>query len=315
VPTTKHQEHDVAVVGAGTMGSMLAMVFAAGGHAVALTDTDDDVLADSLPRISEAADVWLTSQHVVARITPQPELEPAVRHARFVIEAATEDLRMKQQLFADLERFAPRDAILCSNTSALPIREVTALVDKQERVAGTHWFNPPHLVPAVEVIRGPRTSDATVTSLMEWLKGLDKVPVEVKDVPGFLANRLQMALVKEAMLCVSDGVATAEDVDRLFTHSIGFRLAAAGPLAVADFAGLPIYSRVFDTLAEEFSERFEAPSILTELVAEGRTGTASGAGFLEYGDRSAALVEARDRRLLALARLQASSDWNGDGSE
>ena len=312
---TDQQGHDVAVIGAGTMGSMLAMVFAAGGHSVALTDTDSDVLSRSRRRISDAASTWLEGRDVAADITLQPDLERAALHAKFVIEAATEDLETKQRLFADLERFAPPDAILCSNTSALPIRQVTALVKNRERVAGTHWFNPPHLIPAVEVIRGLHTSDETVTCLMEWLTGLGKVPVEVKDVPGFLANRLQMALVKEAMLCVSDGVASAEDIDRLFTHSIGFRLAAAGPLAVADFAGLPIYNRVFETLAEEFSDRFEAPSILTQLVAEGRTGTASGAGFLEYGDRSAALVEARDRRLLALARLQASSDWNGDGSE
>jgi 3-hydroxybutyryl-CoA dehydrogenase len=162
------------------------------------------------------------------------------------------------------------------------------------------------------VIRGPGTSDATIEYLFRLLTSLGKLPVEVKDTPGFLANRLQMALAREAMLCIADGLASAEDIDRLFTHSIGFRLVAAGPLAIADFGGLDVYLRVFDTLAQDIPERFEPPDVLKELVGEGRLGAKTGRGFLEYGAGTPSAVQTRDRRLLQLSRLLASPEWAAD---
>jgi 3-hydroxyacyl-CoA dehydrogenase len=187
-----------------------------------------------------------------------------------------------------------------------------AQVERQDRALGTHWFNPPHLVPAVEVIRGPATSEETVRRVFRTLTALGKQPVEVADIPGFLANRLQMALAREAILCLSEGVATAEDIDRLFSNSIGFRLAAAGPLGIADFAGLDVYLEVFKTLTRGVSDRFQAPALLEELVAQGKLGTKTGSGFLNYSDGRGQLPALRDRRLLALAQLKASSAWGAE---
>jgi 3-hydroxyacyl-CoA dehydrogenase len=169
-------------------------------------------------------------------------------------------------------------------------------------------------VPAVEVIRGPATSDDTVSRIFEVLRQLGKEPVEVSDSPGFLANRLQMALAREAILCLEEGVATAEDIDRLFSSSIGFRLAAAGPLAIADFAGLDVYLEVFETLTDGVSERFQPPALLRELVRDGQLGTKTGNGFMRYDDGRAGIVALRDQRLLELSRLKLSDRWRGEGA-
>jgi 3-hydroxyacyl-CoA dehydrogenase len=169
-------------------------------------------------------------------------------------------------------------------------------------------------VPAVELIRGPSTSDESVRRVSEMLHQLDKEPVEVADRPGFLANRLQMALAREAILCLEEGVASAEDIDRLFSSSIGFRLAAAGPLAIADFAGLDVYLEVFETLAAGVSDRFQPPALLRELVESGRLGAKTGDGFLRYENGRSGPVQLRDQRLLELSRLKMSERWGVDGS-
>jgi 3-hydroxybutyryl-CoA dehydrogenase len=235
--------------------------------------------------------------------------EAALAESALVIEAIVEDLAAKQRLFVELDRLAPADALLCSNTSALPIREITADLERTDRVVGTHWFNPPHLVPAIEIVPAPGTSAHTISRITEILASLGKEPVVVPDIPGFVANRLQMALVREAMICVEDGLMSAPDIDRLFVNSIGFRLAAVGPLQVADHAGLEIYEKVFQTLGADAGERFRPPTILTNLVGDGALGVKTGAGFLSYDDAEPDPVALRDERLRLLATLTSSTAW------
>jgi 3-hydroxybutyryl-CoA dehydrogenase len=299
------------------MGAAFAAVFSVAGYRTSLVEIDEAVIATGLERAEEIAVSWrgpdaasLVRDHLGAF----SDLALGVADAELVIEAATEDLGLKQALFGRLDDLCSPTAVLCSNTSALPISQVMAQVERQDRVLGTHWFNPPHLVPAVEVIRGPATSDKTIRRVFETLRELGKEPVEVTDSPGFLANRLQMALAKEAMLCLEEGVASAEDIDRLFSSSIGFRLAAVGPLGIADFAGLDVYLEVFETLAGGVSDRFSPPALLRELVGRGELGAKTGSGFLRYDDGRAGLVAQRDQRLLELSRLKASDRWDGDGT-
>lgn len=310
--TAPNSRERVAIVGAGTMGSGLATVFAANGHPVTLLDVAHDALAKGLQRAELSIRLWLGEDEaadVLSLIDCQTDLESAVRHVDLVIEAVTEDLQTKQTLFERLDRLVAPSALLCSNSSSLPLAEVMARVERCERVMGTHWFNPPYLIPAVEVVRGRDTSDATIDRVITILKALGKVPVEVKDMPGFLANRLQMALVKEAMLCIEEGVASPADIDKLVTQSIGLRLVIAGPLAVADLSGLDVYLKIFETLAGGVSERFEPPKVLKDLIAQGKLGVKTEAGFFDYKGSSAASLEVRDRRLLALSQLRASDSW------
>jgi 3-hydroxybutyryl-CoA dehydrogenase len=295
------------------MGPAFAAVFALGGYRVSLTDVEAPVLDTALERADATALGWRgadAARLVRSRVQVESDLLAAAEDAEIVLEAVSEDIETKQRLFAHLDAELAPSTILCSNTSALPISEVMAHVERGARALGTHWFNPPHLVPAVEVIRGPKTSEEVVARVVGILRELGKEPVEVTDTPGFLANRLQMALAKEAMLCLAEGVATADDIDRLFANSIGFRLAAAGPLAIADFAGLDVYEQVLETLAHGVSERFEPPQLLRSHVRRGRLGAKTGGGFLDFGERVSELIALRDQRLLALSRLRDSDEWS-----
>jgi 3-hydroxybutyryl-CoA dehydrogenase len=307
---------DVSIIGAGTMGHALAMVFLAAGKTVALHDVSQASLRAGEARIWGAMTAWQGEDAVDAaheRLITEPDFLSAASAAGIVIEAVIEDLELKRTVFHELDRAAQDDAVLCTNTSALPVAQVTAQVVRTDRVLGTHWFNPPHLVPGVEIVRGPHTSDAAVDRVVKLLRAMDKVPVEVPDVPGFIANRLQMALVKEAILCVDEGLMAPADLDRIFQNSIGFRLPAAGPLAVADFAGLDVYLSVFETL-EASSSRFAAPEGLRRAVQEGRLGAKSGKGFLPHDSPEGELAE-RDARLLALAGLRTQEEWRRGGSK
>jgi 3-hydroxybutyryl-CoA dehydrogenase len=306
-------DYEVAIVGAGTMGHAFALTFLGSGVRVALNDIRSAALDGVGARVIDGLRSWLGEDAVAdaqSRLRVEEELANAVGNADVIIEAIVEDSKAKQDLFAELDRVTRKDAVLCTNTSALPVAQVTASVTRAERALGTHWFNPPHLIPAVEVIRTPRTSDEAVAFVVDLLETIGKVPVVVPDVPGFIANRLQMALAKEAILCVAEGLASAEQLDRLFINSIGFRLAAAGPLAIADFAGLDVYLSVFRTLAAD-SERFEPPDALRVLAEGGHVGVKSGAGFVSHDDPQAELG-LRDRRLLALSRLRATAEWGED---
>jgi 3-hydroxybutyryl-CoA dehydrogenase len=284
----------ISIVGGGLMGHGIALVFAAAGHHVRITDPVAEIRARIHDRIGTTLDELGNDRAALDRIAIAETLEACVADAQWVIEAAPEDLALKQRIFADIENATPADAILASNTSVIPIGQIMARIGRKQRALGTHWWNPPYLVPLVEVVRTAETSDAAIASTMALLKSVGKAPVEVKkDVPGFVGNRLQHALWREAIALVAEGVCDARTVDEVVKSSFGARLAVLGPLENADLVGLDltrsIHGYVFPAL-----DRATTPSpYLDRLIAEGRLGFKSGRGFSDWTAEQQAALRAR----------------------
>ena len=213
--------------------------------------------------------------------------EPASADADWVFEAAPEQLELKQQIFAEVDRAAPRDAILASNTSVIPIGQIMSSVERKHRALGTHWWNPPYLVPLVEVVRTAETSDAAVAATMELLKSVGKAPVEVKkDVPGFVGNRLQHALWREAIALVAEGVCDAKTVDDVVKSSFGARLAVLGPLENADLVGTELTRSIHSYVLPALDRSTTPSPYLDRLIEEGRLGFKSGSRVSQMDARA-----------------------------
>ena len=227
----------------------------------------------------------------------------AVAGAEFVLEAVTEDPDAKRAIYSQLGDAEP-DAIVATNTSAIPIHELASSTPDPSRFLGTHWFNPPQWVPCVEVIVGPATDDEVIGTVVGLLEGLGKWPVRVGDAAGFVANRIQFAMFKEAVAVVEEGIATPAQVDAVVQGSFGYRLPFFGPFLIADMAGLDVYAGAYAALATQFGERFEAPSLLRALVDAGRLGIKQNGGFFDHKSTDpVTLVENRDRAFGELRRL------------
>jgi len=236
----------IAVIGAGTMGHGIAQEFARAGYQVALQDLEDDIVQRAMARIEanlhaccEAGLIALEEvPAILGRIQPTTDLTKAAAETDFVVEAVAEDLDLKQRLFRELDRLCPRRAVLATNTSGLSITRIAAATTRPDQVVGTHFWNPPYLLPLVEVVRGDQTSDETVAITCQIMERIGKSPVVVhKDVPGFVGNRLQLALLREALAIVEQGIASAADVDTVVKTGFGRRLAVIGPLETADLGG------------------------------------------------------------------------------
>ena len=301
----------VAVIGAGTMGLGVAEYFAAAGVAVRLVDATPELTQGAIERLEERARghaaAGLLSAEAAARaeeVEAAGSLAEAVRGADIVFEAVPEDLRLKEEILGSCSEAASAEAVIVSNTSSLPMDDLARFVGRPERFLGMHWFNPPEWTPGVEVIPAATTDAEVVERVVRFLGGIGKRPAVVGSGPGFVANRIQMALFLEAVRCVEEGLASAQEVDEVVRSCFGFRLPFFGPFQIADMAGLDVYASVLRTLEEGLGDRFETPGALRELVEAGRTGTKSGAGFLEYTDeeRERLLLE-RDRRYAALVEL------------
>jgi len=270
----------IGIVGAGLMGHGIAQVFAVAGHPVTAYDAFPEALKTLRSRIAKnLADLGQDSA-VAERVTPSETLAGAVGEADVVIEAAPEKLALKQDIFAELEKLAPRRALLASNTSVIPIGKIAARVTSRDRVLGTHWWVPPYLVPLVEVIQAEGTSDGSVTAMIELLRSVGKTAVHVKkDVPGFIGNRLQHALWREAMALVQNGVCDARTVDIVVKASFGRRLPVIGPLESADMIGTDLALDCHENLLFDL-DRTPCPlPYLRDLVAAGKLGFKSGEGF------------------------------------
>jgi 3-hydroxybutyryl-CoA dehydrogenase len=301
----------VAVIGAGTMGLGVAECFAAAGIGVRLTDATPELSWEAKERLVERArghaEAGLLSAEAAGRaeaVETADDAPAASREAELVFEAVPEKLDLKHEILAACSGAAPPDAVIVSNTSSLPMDELAEAVERPERFLGMHWFNPPEWTPGVEVIPAATTGPEVVERVVAFLRDIGKRPAVVGSRPGFVANRIQMALFLEALQCVEEGVASAQEVDEVVRSCFGFRLPFFGPFQIADMAGLDVYSSVLGTLRDGLGERFETPNALRELVEQGRMGTKSGAGFLEYSDeeRERLLLE-RDRRYAALNEL------------
>jgi 3-hydroxybutyryl-CoA dehydrogenase len=293
----------IAVIGAGLMGHGIAQVFGLAGHDVAITDSHAPTLASAKDRI--LANLTDLGDDVAAleRIRICTGLAEAVAEADFIVEAVHEDLGVKQQLFADIDRAAQEDAVLASNTSVIPITAIMGGVKNRARALGTHWWNPPYLVPLVEVIATEWTTPAAIDFTMKLHADVGKTPVHVKkDVPGFVGNRLQHALWREAISLVENDICDAETVDTVIKAAFGRRLAVLGPLENADLVGTDLTLAIHQTVLPAIDARPGPSPYLEKLVAQGRLGMKKGQGFRTWTPEQQAELRARVLRHLKAAR-------------
>ena len=298
----------VAIIGAGLMGHGIAQVFAQAGHRVVLTDPDAAVLRVALARVGRnLQDDGIDPEAIVARMSVDPRLDAAVADADLVIEAVPERLELKQRLFAQIAQAAPRHAILASNTSVIPITRIgEALSDEaRSRLLGTHWWNPPHLVPLVEVVRTEFTRDAVFNEVFDWLRAVGKLPVKVqRDVTGFIGNRLQHALWREAIGLVEDGVCDAESIDLVVKNSFGLRMPVLGPMENADLVGLDLTRAVHQVLFPELKTNSRSSPLLDRLIDAGHGGMESGQGLRNWTAAEAENVRSQLNEHLIRMRKQ-----------
>ena len=300
-----------AIIGAGTMGLGVAECFALAGLDVAIVDESPEAsqraLANLEARVRGHVDAGLLPVTAIAAaktVRAADDIADAVASADLVFEAVPERIAIKGAVLAQCDARAPADAIIATNTSSFPIDDLAARVARKDRFLGMHWFNPPEWTPAVELIPSAHTDREVVERARELLLAIGKKPATVASSPGFVANRIQFALFREALACVEEGLATAQEVDELVRSSFGFRLPFYGPFQIADMAGLDVYANILDVLAGGLGAEWEAPGALRDIVDEGRIGAKALAGFYEYSaaERADLLIE-RDRRYAALSRL------------
>ncbi len=293
----------IAVIGAGLMGHGIAQVFALAGHEVSIYDPViaalDSVRARILTNLKDLGD----DPAAVERVTPCHALADAVRDADYVVEAVLEDLALKQKLFVEIEPRVRPDTILASNTSVIPITKIMEGLKDRSRALGTHWWNPPFLVPLVEVIGTQWTSQHAIDWTMALHQAAGKMPVHVKkDVPGFVGNRLQHALWREAIALVEHGICDAETVDTVIKSSFGRRLAVLGPLENADLVGTDLTLAIHQTVLPAIEARPGPSPYLETLVADGKLGFKSGEGFRKWTPEQQQVLRAQVLAHLKKAR-------------
>jgi 3-hydroxybutyryl-CoA dehydrogenase len=300
----------VTIVGAGLMGHGIAQVFAAYGHPVMLTDNDEAVLAQAPERIR--ANLAQLAAHglfdvasidaTVERVTVVPDLAQACAGCNVVFEAVFEDMALKQSIFAEMDRLCPPAVVLCSNTSVMSITEIASKAARRERILGTHWWNPAYLVPLVEVVRTADTAEQHIEAIYDLLTRVGKKPVRVhKDVPGFVGNRLQHALWREAFHLIDEGICDAETVDEVVRNSFGMRLPVLGPVENADMIGLDLVVSIHNYIEPYLCNSTTPSATLRARVAENRLGFKSGAGFLPWSEQE--MADSRKRLAEHLMRM------------
>ena len=303
----------VAVVGAGMMGHGIALHCAISGANVTLTDMDSAQLESALEWME--GDLRILREYGLAPLdTPFPlserlslvaSVEEAVAKAHFVFEAVYEDLDVKQGVFRELDEHAPPEAVLATTTSSLRVADIATVVSDPGRVIGAHWANPPHILPLVEVVLGPATSEEAHATLLAFLKKIGKAPVSCRDVPGYIVNRLQYAMLNEAISLVERGFTTPEDVDEAVRHGFGIRLACKGPFEWNDLLhDADITLNIFENLYEaEGDPKFKPSPWLLERLERGELGLSTGKGWRDYGGRSREeLLQERDTVVLRAVR-------------
>jgi 3-hydroxybutyryl-CoA dehydrogenase len=302
----------VAQVGAGYMGGGIAQSLADAGFEVRIADVDPDATVRAHERLlAEAVEFEAqglfsagSADRIRANLHVASSIEEAVADVDFVEEAVPEVPQIKRDVLARVEAAARPGTIIGTNTSTIPVHVLAEGLKDPSRFLTVHWSNPAPFIPGVELVAGERTDPAVIPVVERMLARAGRRSAQVADVPGFVLNRLQYVLLKEAMAIVEEGVATAADVDTIVTSTFGFRLPFFGPFAIADMAGLDVYADSFKTLERAFGERLAAPKVLTDLVAQGRFGVKTGSGFLELDpEKRAALIAYRNRAYRAMNDL------------
>lgn len=292
------KKKQMAVIGAGLMGHGIALVLARAGQYVAITDPVAGARASLPGRIRQSMALMGHDEAEIARTLKMIEVfettEGAVKRADMVFEAAPEKLDLKRAIFAEIEAHAPETCLLASNTSVMPITEIMRDLRLKGRALGTHWWNPPHMIPLVEVIRTEWTTTAAMDAMVDLLADAGKTPVRVeKDVPGFIGNRLQHALWREAISLVERGICDAESVDTVVKSCFGRRLSVLGPLENADLVGTDLTLDIHDTVLADLENRQGPSPYLQKLVADGKLGMKTGEGFRKWTPDEAARVRNR----------------------
>jgi len=301
-----------AVVGTGYMGGGIAQSLALAGVPVRLADADAETTRRNHERLLREARVFEgaglypagAADAVAEHLHPCGSLEEAVSDVDLVEEAVPEVPDLKLDVLRQVDAAARADAVIGTNTSTIPVKVLSQAIGDQSRFLTIHFSNPAPFIPGVELVSGERTDPAVVEVVEELLARMGRRSAQVADVPGFVLNRLQFVLLKEALAVVEEGVATPQDVDTVVSSTFGFRLPFFGPFAIADMAGLDTYVRGFGVLREGFGERLAAPRLLTDLVDAGRHGTKNGGGFYDLGpEQLEELLAYRDRAYHRMQQL------------
>lgn len=299
------------------MGRGIAQSFAVGGYSVTINDIKTAFLEKARQNIKDNLSLMVEAgqltndqkKEAASRISYSIDQKDSVSDADLIIEAIPEDINMKWNLYQNLEQIKKPEAVVSSNTSTFPISKLTEKTSFDGRFIITHFFNPAHLVPLVEIVKKDETDPKVADEVINLLKQIGKSPILLKkEINGFIANRLQTALVREAFSLVDKGIASAEDVDKAITDGPGFRWAFVGPIRTAEFGGLDTWKHVIDNIAPELDKSEGAPEIINRLVAEGKLGTKTGEGLFTYsGNEVQEALNQRDRQFVQLGQIKQSA--------
>jgi len=301
----------VIIAGAGTMGASLAQVYALAGWETVVYGRSEAGLERGKHLIS-LNQATLIEKEIITKEQSETALEnisfttsdDCFSDCDLVVESIVEDMEKKKEFWSKISALCPENALLSSNTSGLSITEMATAVHNPARFMGQHWLNPPHLLPLCEIVVGEESDEARVAEMRSLVASLGKSPVIVKDIPGFLINRVQFALLREVLHIVESGWASFEDIDTVLKGGMGLRYAALGPFGVADFGGLDVFEHISSYLNAKLCDRKDVSEMFSRMVAEGRLGVKSGAGFYDYsGDKADTAVKDRDELYIELAKL------------
>jgi 3-hydroxybutyryl-CoA dehydrogenase len=306
-------EKNITVFGGGIMGSGISLALALSGQNVIIRDLNETLINNALKNIQNNLKT-LNAMKIVPRnkikatldrIKGVINLEQAVAEADFIIEAIPEKIELKKELFEQLDKICPENTIFATNTSSFSIAELSRSVKRKDKFIGTHWMNPPYILPLVEVIPAEKTSPETKEKIITLLKHAGKTPIICKDTPGFLVNRLHTALLVEAVSMLEKGLASAEDIDQIWTKHLGLRYPIMGPLQQMDMFGLDTelsqYSYLYEKLRED---KFKPPELLIKKVGAGELGLKTKKGFYDYRETNIVnLIKQRDKQLIKLMRI------------
>lgn len=281
---------NIAVIGAGTMGNGIAHVFAQNGFKVNLIDISEDALNRAVATITKNMDRMVAKEKItaadkdaaLANLNTTTDMASGVAEANLVVEAATENVDLKLKIFKQMDDAAPADSILATNTSSISITKIAAATSRPDKVIGMHFMNPVPIMKLVEIIRGYATSDATAEAVVNMSKELGKIPVECNDYPGFVANRILMPMINEAIITLHEGVAGVAEIDAIMKLGMAHPM---GPLQLADFIGLDVCLSIMNVLYEGLGNPKYAPCpLLVNMVTAGKLGVKSGEGFYDYSE-------------------------------
>ena len=291
---------NITVIGAGTMGNGIAHVFAQNNYSVSLVDVAQDSLDKAITTITKNLDRMVKKEKITEgdktstlnNIATYTSIETGVKNADLVVEAATENVDLKLKIFKEMDQYAPEDAILSTNTSSISITKIASVTSRPDKVIGMHFMNPVPVMKLVEIIRGYSTSDEVTNTVMETSKSLKKIPSEVNDYPGFVANKILMPMINEAIITLHEGTAGVEEIDTVMKLGMAHPM---GPLQLADFIGLDVCLAILKVLQDGYGNSKYAPCpLLVNMVTAGKLGVKSGEGFYSWGHGTKDLIVANN---------------------